>query len=290
MLASRSFRSLLVFFVMKPRVPASNALSSKRVTSRENADYRRFASIARRKEDGLLLLEGPKLLKEAIASGVSIEAIATSGEQPVDVRGIALPRDVRRFVFPPPLLRALSDVETPQGIVAIAERPRPPRDWLTRKDAFVLLLDRVQDPGNVGTLMRTAEAAGVNGVVLTAGCADPFAPKALRASAGSAFRLPQITDLSAADAVEILPGSCRLLATVADPEAPSLFDALLMRPIAIALGSEGRGLDPAILARAAGKVRIPQARPVESLNVAAAGAIALFEVARRAGILEGMKP
>jgi len=138
----------------------------------------------------------------------------------------------------------------------------------------------------VGTLFRTAEAAGVSGVLLTRGCADPLSPKALRASAGSAFRLSHVPDLSPDEMLGKVPGGVRLLAAVAGPGALSLFDeAPLSLPLALALGSEGSGLDPKIEKASSHRVRIPCARNVESLNVAAAGAIVMFEIARRVGIL-----
>ena len=131
----------------------------------------------------------------------------------------------------------------------------------------------------------TAEAAGVSGVLLTRGCADPLSPKALRASAGSAFRLPHVLDLAVDDLFERWPRGLTLAAAVAGPGSPSVFDAPLGLPLVLALGSEGSGLDPRIEAAANRRIRIPSARSVESLNVAAAGAIVMFEIARRAGIL-----
>ena len=102
-------------------------------------------------------------------------------------------------------MRSLSEVETHRGVIALVDRPRFTRDFLNAKDAFVLVLDGLQDPGNVGTLFRTAEAAGVSGVLLTRGCADPLSPKALRASAGSAFRLPHLLNLSIDELLKALP-------------------------------------------------------------------------------------
>jgi TrmH family RNA methyltransferase len=182
-------------------------------------------------------------------------------------------------------MKSLSDVETHQGSIALVDRPRFADDWLSQKDAFILILDGLQDPGNVGTLFRTAEAAGVSGVLLTRGCADPLSPKALRASAGSAFRLPHVLDLSVDALLERLPRGLTLAAAVVGPGSVSVFDAPLGLPLALALGSEGSGLDPRVEAASTHRVVVPNARKVESLNVAAAGAIVMFEIARRAGLL-----
>ncbi|MEO6403212.1 MAG: RNA methyltransferase [Vicinamibacteria bacterium] len=236
-----------------------------------------------RKNRDLILVEGPKLLAEAIRSGAVIDAAAF--DEGSSALATDLPREVPVVGFATALLVALSDVETPQGILALVHRPVFDPAWLQDPKAFVLILDAVQDPGNVGTLFRTAEATGVTGILMTQGCADPLSPKALRASAGSSFRVPHIGGLSADAMFALLPAGLTLATTAVEPGAPSLFSAALALPIALALGSEGSGLDPLIDDRATQRVRVPQARPVESLNVAAAGAVLLFEIARRAGIL-----
>jgi TrmH family RNA methyltransferase len=261
----------------------------KRISGRDNPEFKRFLAVSSRKEKKWILAEGPKLVAEAARSKLPIEVVAFVDHAG---RGEAHPDAVpaRRLVqFSAALMKSLSDVEAPQGVLALVERPRFADDWLRRKDAFILVLDRLQDPGNVGTLLRTAEAASVSGVLLTRGCADPLSPKALRASAGSAFRLPHLADLSVSDVLERLqPSGASLLAAVAGPGAVSIFaQARWSLPLALALGSEGSGLDPRFERAATHLVRVPSARPVESLNVAAAGAIAMFEIARRASILPG---
>lgn len=255
----------------------------KRISGRDNPEFKRFLAVRARKNRGLILVEGPKLLQEAVRSGLSVMAVAVD-EFPTPPAAL---RGVPHLQFTAPLMKSLSDVETHQGSIALVERPRFEEDWLKRKDAFILVLDGLQDPGNVGALFRTAEAAGVSGALLTRGCADPLSPKALRASAGSAFRLPHVLDLSPEELMGRLPGGVRLLAAVAGLRALSVFDeAPLSLPLALALGSEGSGLDPRIETASSHQVRIPIARDVESLNVAAAGAIVMFEIARRAGILQ----
>ena len=143
----------------------------------------------------------------------------------------------------------------------------------------------MQDPGNVGTLFRTAEAAGVSGILLTRGCADPLSPKALRASAGSAFRLPHVCDLAPDEIETLLPKGVPIAAAVAGAGALSAFEAPLDLPLALALGAEGQGLSARLESSSSLRIRVPQAREVESLNVAVAGAVVMFEIASRAGIL-----
>lgn len=255
---------------------------TKRISARDNPEFKRFLAVRARKNRDLILIEGPKLLAEALRSKLVVKAIAVDESAEGSPFAVGVPT----LRFADPLMKSLSDVETHQGIVALVERPRFGREWLEKKDAFILVLDGLQDPGNVGTLLRTAEAAGVLGVLLTRGCADPLSPKALRASAGSAFRMPHVLDLSPDDLLSLLPKDVRLVAAVAGPGAASAFgDSSLAPPIALALGSEGSGLTPQIERAASVRLRVPSARDVESLNVAAAGAVLMFEIARRSGRL-----
>ena len=265
------------------KTPAAMSIPPpKRISGRDNPEFRRFLAVRARKDRTLVLVEGPKLIEEAVRSKLVIRAVALSDP------GAALPSGVTAPVlhFSAPLLKSLSDVETPQGMLAVVERPREGDGALKGRKAFILVLDRLQDPGNVGTLFRSAEASGVTSVLLTRGCADPLSPKALRASAGSAFRLPHVLDLSVPDLLRQLPRGIPLVAAVAAPAARNVFTAAPSElPVALALGSEGSGLDPDLEDAASARLRIPLAGGVESLNVGAAGAVMMFEIARQAGIL-----
>lgn len=255
--------------------------SLKRISGRDNAEFKRFLAARSRRSAGLILVEGPKLLEEAIRSRLVVRMVAVD-----ENRAATNPfPDLPRVQFASALMRSLADVETHQGMLALVERPAEDRAWLGVNDAFILILDGLQDPGNVGTLFRSAEAAGVTGLLLTRGCADPLSPKALRASAGSAFRLPHVSDLGAEEALSLLAAPARLMAATVGPGAASIFEAPVDLPLALALGSEGSGLSEKIESAATLRIHIPVARKVESLNVAAAGAIVMFEIARRAGKL-----
>lgn len=256
-------------------------MKPKRISGRDNPEFKRFLSARSRKDRDLILIDGPKLLDEAVRSRIEIETIAFDETHAFDDVGST----AALVSFAPALMKRLADVETTQGVVALARRPHFDDSWPRDARAFVLVLDGVQDPGNVGTLFRTAEATGVTGILMTIGCADPLGPKALRASAGSAFRVPHIAGLSTDALLSILPKGIAFATTTVEPGAPSLFETTLSFPLALALGSEGSGLDALIDNAATQRVRVPQARPVESLNVAAAGAVLMFEIARRAGIL-----
>ncbi|HSD66386.1 MAG TPA: RNA methyltransferase, partial [Vicinamibacteria bacterium] len=177
----------------------------------------------------------------------------------------------------------VSEVETSQGLVALARRPTFDEEQLFCGTPLLLVADGVQNPGNLGGLLRSAEAAGATGAYLSAGCADPCSWKALRGSMGSAFRLPQVRGLTPEAILDRLrERGVAVLATAADGE--TRFDQADLRgPIALVVGAEGAGLASALLERAARRLRIPLAPPVESLNVGVAAALVLFEAARQRG-------
>jgi TrmH family RNA methyltransferase len=152
---------------------------------------------------------------------------------------------------------------------------------MLRGRPLVLVAVGIQNPGNVGALLRAAEAAGATGAYLAFGCADPFSWKALRGSMGSAFRLPHLRRVGARDVLERLAG--RGLATIAATSSgEKRYDEVdLTRPVALVVGSEGAGLDEELLGAVSARVAIPMAGGVESLNVAVAAGILLFEAARQ---------
>jgi TrmH family RNA methyltransferase len=177
-------------------------------------------------------------------------------------------------------LRLIADTETPQGVIAVLDLPDTPLPSLHPATALVLVLDSVRDPGNVGTLIRTAAAAGCTAVITTFGTADAYAPKVVRAAMGSHFRLPVVYDV----AWEWLgPALAALPATYAtDGDATLPYDTVdWTRGAAIIVGNEDHGVSPDALPWVAGNVVIPMARGVESLNAAMSGAIVLFEAARQ---------
>jgi TrmH family RNA methyltransferase len=261
--------------------------------SRKNPLYRRLRALKERAADReLCLLEGPRLVLEALAAGVSVVEAAAAPRAEASRAGPAALAGLRQRGVPvramaTDLVASLSETETSQGLVAIARRPRFPEGAIFGGTPLVLVADGVQNPGNLGALVRTAEAAGATGAILAAGCADPFSWKALRGSMGSAFRLPVARGGDAGREIEaLLARGLRVVATAADGELR--YDAADLRgPVAVVVGSEGRGLSPAALERSSSRVRIPLAGAVESLNVAAAAALVLFEAARQRGFPAG---
>jgi TrmH family RNA methyltransferase len=215
--------------------------------------------------DRLVLAEGPHLLDEALRSGIGIHAVILS-ESAAEIPGLGATRVVRVLDN---LFHKLASTESPQGVLALVRLPEWTPEDLLKETPLVVVLDGVQDPGNAGAILRTAEAFGATGAVFLKGTVSPSNPKCLRASAGSAFRLPVV--------VEIPPG---LKLYAADPRAKlSVADARLAAPCAIVIGGEGSGVRPELAARATG-VKIPTTG-VESLNAAVAAGILLYEARRQ---------
>ena len=176
------------------------------------------------------------------------------------------------------LLKGLSDTETPQGVLAECALPDlAPPDRLPA--GRYLVLDGVQDPGNVGTIWRTADAFGADGILLLPGCADPFAPKTVRATMGACFRLP-VWETGPERLAGLLERSgLALYATALREDTEDIKTADLSRS-AVVIGSEGRGVSPELLAMSQRALKIPMRERCESLNAAAAAAVVLWEMGR----------
>jgi RNA methyltransferase, TrmH family len=185
---------------------------------------------------------------------------------------------------PDAVFAAMSPVRTPSGLIAIAtRRPASPSDVCSVSDALVLVAIDVQDPGNVGALVRTAEAGGMSGMFVTGASANPFSWKAIRGSMGSTLRLPVVGDVPTASVMTCLKnGGIRSIAAV--PRGGQDPDAIDWRgKVALIVGGEGAGLPDSVTSNCDALVSIPMAARVESLNVAAAGAILIYAARRQRG-------
>ena len=191
-------------------------------------------------------------------------------------RAQEIPDGVRQVEVPGDLLAALAPTQTPQGVLFLCQLPERALPEKLEGQRY-LVLDGVQDPGNVGTLWRTADAFGADGMILLPGCADPWSPKTLRATMGACFRLPvwegELDDLVPKLAQAGLP----LYATALREDTVDLREMDLCR-CAIAIGSEGRGVSQAVLEASAKTVKIPMSEQCESLNAAIAGAVVLWQM------------
>jgi TrmH family RNA methyltransferase len=265
--------------------------SPEPIRSRANPVYKRLRALKERGgPDEPCLLEGPKLVLEALAAGLTVleAAIAPRAETtPAGRAALAAltTHAVRVHRLSAELLASLSETETSQGMLALARRPGFDEELLFRGNPLLLVADAVQNPGNLGALLRTGEAAGASGAYLTAGCADPLSWKALRGAMGSAFRLPHVRSLPIAAVLDRL--EARGLAVVAaTAEGERRYDEVDLRlPVAIVVGAEGAGLDETVLRRAGVRLYVPLSPAVESLNVAVAAALVLYEAARQRGFV-----
>ncbi len=255
----------------------------KSITSRDNPAYKAMArlaaSAAERRRRGASVIDGAHLLAAYLDSGREPEAVIVSAARRDD------PEIARLVARCPPgivtqvsesLFDALSTVESPTGVLAAVKTPggRP----APREASFVLLLEDIQDPGNVGTLLRSAAAAGVGHVLLSGRCAFAWSPKVLRAGMGAHFAVNIVEDVDLGAFLATFAG--RSVALAGGGER-SLYELDLMGPLAIVVGNEGAGLSPALQAVASVRARIPMRPPVESLNAGTAGSIALFEAVRQ---------
>lgn len=257
----------------------------KRIESRDNPLVKRVRALAASAREcrklGQTLLDGPHLLVEALSRHWPLRAVlfSDSGLRKTEIAALAsalesLPDCAS---LPDTLFAQLSPVDAPSGVLALIELPQPAAP--PRLDDTVLVLDAVQDPGNLGSILRTAAAAGIGEILLGAGCAQAWSPRVLRAGMGAHFVLDIHERVELAAALDGFAGP--VLATALGADSRSLYELNLARPLAWLFGGEGQGLSSALLARADVRVRIPMAAGVESLNVGAAAAVCLFEQARQ---------
>jgi TrmH family RNA methyltransferase len=258
----------------------------KRITSRQNPVVMRYRRAARGDDDHTVLLDGVHVIEEALASDVPIShAIVASdalGRPDIEALVTRLDRHHIEIVAAPrPVMAAVSPVRSPSAAVALARRPADRASDLYRPPALAIIACDVQDAGNIGAIVRVAEAAGASGVVAAGACADPFSWKALRGSMGSALRLPVVVRERPETAMlEARAAGCRILATV-PRGGMDLAAANLSASVALLVGGEGTGLPANVVALADDRLTIPMKPPVESLNAAVTAAVALYEAYRQ---------
>ena len=249
---------------------------SGRIDSPSNA---RIVAAARAVRDvKVQLLEGTRTLADALDAGVVPDVVFAAPEPlPLDAETIERAREAGAEVVEvsPRVLARLSDLESTRALVALAPLPSAGLEDLDTTRT-VLLLDGLQDPSNVGAILRVAEAFGAGGVVLTPGTSSPFAPKAFRASAGSALRVPVARNVLSTEVVKWARAAGAVLAG-ADAHGGDAPETLRgVAPLVLAIGSEGHGLSAPVVEALDRRVRIPLSPPVESLNAAVATGVLLY--------------
>ena len=262
-----------------------------KITSRDNSLLRRARAVRDGRADESIYVEGLRLCEEALSSGLEIEAVIYSDEFERKERAAALIEKLRAASdnsasVSEKLLASISYTRTPQGIILLAKRPASDQKTFEASQPaapFLVVIHGINNPVNVGAILRTAEAAGVTGAITTTNTSDSFSPKALRGAMGSAFRLPIWTASTYEDVIEWC--DARGIRTIcADVDGTKSYTEVDWRvPCALIVGSESEGLSSREIALAGEAVLIPMKGAVESLNVAVATAVLLYEAARQQG-------
>lgn len=259
------------------------------ITSRDNSLLRQVRAVRDGKIEELIFIEGLRLCEEAYRSDLAIEAVLVSEELLRKERAAAVISELSRVskrvaTVSEKLLESVSFTKTPQGIIVLAQRPADSEERLAgslNNSPLLVVLHQINNPVNVGAIVRTAEAAGATGVITTRNTSDPFSPKSLRGAMGSAFRIPIWSGVDYEEMIEW----CRqrkIITVCADVEASTSYTELdWTGPGALILGPESTGFTDDELARADQRVSIPMKGIAESLNVSVAAGILLFEAARQ---------
>lgn len=256
------------------------------VTSESNATLKLIRSLhkrSNREKQQLFLLEGSHCLQEACKRELDLQAIVASQSFITNGRDELNELEIEQItVVEDKLFAELMTTTSSCGVLAVAPIPKESSAEITKwTPRVILIVDAVQDPGNLGTLFRSALAAEIGGVVLMRGCVDAYNPKTVRAAAGALFDMPMKSDVVPADLINSLKSNGYRLVACEAKGSISYFECDLSDKVALILGNEGQGVSEDLLAGADEKIRIPMNPKSESLNVAISGGIILFETYRQ---------
>lgn len=255
----------------------------KLIVSRDNSQFKSLKKLAlssrERRKAGKVLLDGAHLITayaEPIGAPEILVVAASAQERPeIGALLASMPEATTRISLSDALFQELSPVDTPTGILALVAVPEIP---LQQAPQCIVLIEAVQDPGNLGSILRSAAAAGVEAAYLSAGCADAWSPKVLRGGMGAHFALPIREGVDLVAVARIFPGEVVVTSLQGDA---NLFDLDLAGTVAFVVGNEGAGVSQSLHQAATRWVRIPMPGAAESLNVAAAAAVCFFERVRQ---------
>ena len=252
----------------------------REISSKDNKIFRLCEQLTHKKyrdKLGLYLIEGENLLEEAVKNGAGIKTVLMCR----DYRGSLFGTEDKSFCLSDKLFEQLAQTETTQGIMAIVEKPElSPDRFLDKGGGNFIVLDRLQDPGNIGTILRTADAAGYELAIVMKGTADVFSPKAVRAATGSLFRMPVVFMDSVDELMEFTRAAGKkLVATCFDTDR-YYYDENLKGNIALIIGNEGSGISRELIECSDLKIKIPMHGNIESLNASVAAGILMYEAVR----------
>lgn len=253
----------------------------KYISSKDNQYIKHTASLKHKKyrtREQMFLLEGKKMVTEALQNHKPLIRIMVDEAHSEEYQHMSQQYpDLEWFTVDSRVFSSIADTETPQGIIAVAPIPELDLGQLFNQTASLFLLDRISDPGNLGTIIRTAWALGIDGILLTAGCTDPFSPKAVRASMGGILNVPIYDAISPSAIDQLKSAGYRVIGTALDART-SVFASDFKGANVIVIGSESQGVSPDIQACCDSLIRIPINPAVDSLNAAVACAIIMVEV------------
>lgn len=258
------------------------------ITSTANGKVKHLANLQKKKklrdEEQVFLAEGVRMFREAPAGRIREVCVSETfyRKERALVERVLEGTELRPLLLSDHVFDYVSDTKTPQGILCVMGRKECSLDLMCRGDApFLLILDHVQDPGNVGTMIRTAEGAGVTGVVLSRDCADIYNPKTIRSTMGSVYRVPFCYEDDLAEVLDRM-NRAGIDTYAAHLDGKRAYDQMDYRkPSAFVIGNEGSGLREEIARRAKTYINIPMQGKVESLNAAVAASVLMFEAARQ---------
>jgi RNA methyltransferase, TrmH family len=257
------------------------------ITSSQNPKLKLVRSLLgrakERREAGAFVAEGVRLIEDAVHTNWPIQFVLydeTLNERGMlNVESLKL-RGAECDEVSPSLMKSMSDTETSQGIIAVLKLTQLP---IPNYPTFILIPDQIRDPGNLGTLIRSADAAGVDAVLIPPETTDPFAPKVVRAGMGAHFRLPILS--MGWEEIEQISESGNQRFMLADMDGKPCWETGLRQPLALIVGSEAEGASEQARKLASQKISIPMAGKTESLNAAVAGSVLMFEVLRQRSVI-----
>ena len=253
----------------------------REIRSKDNKIWKRCEQLTMRKyrdRSGLYLIEGENLLDEAIRNHVRIETVLVREDCQK-----ALPPEAadKAFLLDARLFDKLAQTVTSQGILAVVAKAEVRKeDFIGLPGSNFVVLDRLQDPGNIGTILRTADAAGYRLAILMKGTADVYAPKVVRAATGSLFRMPVVSMASTEEPVEFTRAAGKKLTATCLDAQRCYYDEDLTHDIALVIGNEGSGVAPALIESSELRIKIPMQGNIESLNAAVAAGVLMYEAMR----------
>jgi TrmH family RNA methyltransferase len=259
------------------------------ISSSQNQTIKEIKSLKSRKgreENCLFVVEGLRISREAIAEKAGIKYLVMSesfigAEDACMLKAEIESAEIKYYIVIDKLFKEIADTENPQGVLAVIGMNQPSLDEADLKESLIIMLDSVRDPGNMGTIIRTADAAGFSGVILTKGCVDVYNPKVIRSTMGSIFHIPVYQCADTADAIDLLKSRGVTVYVSHLEGSQSIYDSVLAAPLALVIGSEAKGVSRETALKADRLVRIPMPGRAESLNASVAASIMIYEAVRR---------